>query len=120
MKVIVSKHVVLIEKEFILIEDNVSKVDLEEVQETTNKIDPLDEPMIEPTSDEAQIGNGEPLVSEDRPALHKSNRVIHLSWRCDFLIIKDELLIEEDEPTTYAKSKIVLTQRSGRKPWNPK
>ncbi|KAL2542126.1 Integrase catalytic domain-containing protein [Abeliophyllum distichum] len=49
MKVIISKHVVFLRK------NSGSKVDLEEVQETTNKIDQLDVPMAELSSDEVQI-----------------------------------------------------------------
>ncbi|KAL2542000.1 Uncharacterized protein Adt_02978 [Abeliophyllum distichum] len=56
MKVIISKHVVFLDEGFILKDDNGSKVDLEEVQETINKIDQLDVPMAELASDEVQIG----------------------------------------------------------------
>ncbi|KAL2512932.1 Uncharacterized protein Adt_18532 [Abeliophyllum distichum] len=55
MKVIISKHVIFLEKELILRKDSGSKVDLEEVQETTNKIDQLDVPMAELASDEVRI-----------------------------------------------------------------
>ncbi|KAL2542394.1 Uncharacterized protein Adt_03372 [Abeliophyllum distichum] len=82
-----------------------SKVDLEEVQQTTNKIDQLDKPMAEPAFYEAQIENGKPSVPEDTIALRKLSRVIRSPMRYDFLIISDALLIEEDEPIIYAESK---------------
>ncbi|KAL2480297.1 Retrotransposon protein [Abeliophyllum distichum] len=71
MKVIISKHAIFLEKEFILREASGSKVDLEEIQQTINKISQLDKPMAEPAFDKAQIGNGEPLVPDDTSTLHK-------------------------------------------------
>ncbi|KAL2486118.1 hypothetical protein Adt_30874 [Abeliophyllum distichum] len=103
MKVVVSKYVVFLDKEFILREASGSKVDLEEVQETTN-IDQLDEPIVELVFDEVQIGNGEPSIPEDIAALCKSSRVIRPPRRYDLMITKNTLLIEEDEPTTYGES----------------
>ncbi|KAL2518310.1 Reverse transcriptase Ty1/copia-type domain-containing protein [Abeliophyllum distichum] len=95
-------------------------MDIEEFQETTN-IDQLDEPIIEPTFDETHIGSGEPLVEpafdethigsgeplvpEHTTTLRKSSRVIRPLRRYDLLITNDALIIEEDEPTTYAESK---------------
>ncbi|KAL2513129.1 hypothetical protein Adt_18729 [Abeliophyllum distichum] len=105
MKVIILKHAIFLEKEFILREANGSKVDNKVVQQTTNEIDQLDEPMAEPAFDEAQIENGKSLISKDIVGLHKSSRVIRLSQKYDFLITSDALLIEEDEPTTYTESK---------------
>ncbi|KAL2486711.1 Uncharacterized protein Adt_31467 [Abeliophyllum distichum] len=61
--------------------------------------------MTEPAFDEVRIGNGEPSVPEDTAALRKSSRVIHPPRRYDLLITNDALLVEEDEPTTYAESK---------------
>ncbi|KAL2532486.1 hypothetical protein Adt_05837 [Abeliophyllum distichum] len=88
--------------QFILRKASGNKVNLEEVQQTTNKIDQLDKPMVEPVFDEVQIGNGEPSVSEDTVALRKSSKVIRPPLRYDLLITNDALLIEKDEPTTYA------------------
>ncbi|KAL2490948.1 Retrotransposon protein [Abeliophyllum distichum] len=64
MKVIISKHVVFLDKRFILRRNSGSKVDLEEVQETTNKIDQLDVPMAELSSDEVQIEKVETTSSQ--------------------------------------------------------
>ncbi|KAL2454284.1 putative retrotransposon Ty1-copia subclass protein [Abeliophyllum distichum] len=51
-------------KRFILRRNSGSKVDLEEVQETTNKIDQLDVPMAELSSDEVQIEKVETTSSQ--------------------------------------------------------
>ncbi|KAL2526745.1 hypothetical protein Adt_11799 [Abeliophyllum distichum] len=118
--VIVSKHAVLLNKEFILIVDSESIVDLEKVQETTNKIDQLDEPMVAPAFDEAQIGNGEPPVPEDLPTLRKLSQVIHSLQRYDLLIINDALLIEKDKTTTYTELRSSIDSKRWQKLWNPR
>ncbi|KAL2466143.1 hypothetical protein Adt_41994 [Abeliophyllum distichum] len=99
MKLIVSKYFIFLEEEFILREDSGNKVDVEEIQKTTNEIDQLDEPTAKPASDEAHIDNGKLEVPDDMSALEKSNRVIRHLRRHDLLITNDEFLIEKDEPT---------------------
>ncbi|KAL2542469.1 hypothetical protein Adt_03447 [Abeliophyllum distichum] len=82
--------------------DSGIKVVLEKVQETTNEIGQLDNPMAEFAFDKAHIKKGEPPVSEDTLALCKLNNIIHFPWRYDLLISSNVLLIEKDEPTTYS------------------
>ena len=95
-KVFISKHVVFLEKEFLL-KDNGSKVDLEEVQDAQVDANQLPKP-------EANIHRDEIATNPSgAQALRRLSRIHTVLERYGFLISEqnDVLLIEDDEPTTY-------------------
>ena len=106
-KVFVSKHVVFMEKEFLL-EDSGSKVELREVQDAQTKADHLIglEDIIHK--------NEETIDSFEAQALCRISRACIVPERYGFLISerKDVLLIEDDEPTTYEES--LNSSKSGK------
>ena len=99
-RLFVSKHVVFLEKEFLLREDNGSKVELSEVQDALTVASHLNEP-------EAVIHDDELIVDSSKTQVFRRTiRVRSVPKRYGFLISeqKDVLLIENDEPTTYEES----------------
>ncbi|KAL2498010.1 Copia protein (Gag-int-pol protein) [Abeliophyllum distichum] len=122
MKVIISKHVIFLEKEFILREASGSKVDLEEIQQTTNKIDQLDKPMAELAFDEEHIRNGEPSVSEDTAALHVKTAFLNRNISEDVYMTQPEGF-ESTEPNksnkddSKSQSGYVITLNGGAVSW---
>ena len=99
-RLFVSKHDVFLEKEFLLREDNGSKVELVEVQDALTDTSHMTEPEAIIHDDELTIG------SSKAQALRRTNRIHTVPKRYGFLIneLKDVLLIENDEPTTYEES----------------
>ena len=95
----VSKLVVFLEKEFLLREDNGSKVELCEVQDALIDAFHLTEP--ESVHDDELI-----IDSSKTQVFRRTSRICSVLERYGFLISeqKDVLLIENDEPTTYAES----------------
>ena len=96
----VSKHAIFLEKEFLLREDNGSKVELGEVQDALTDTSHLTEP-------EAIIHDDE-LIDDSYKTqeFRRTSRIRSVLERYVFLISeqKDVLLIENDEPTTYEES----------------
>ena len=96
----VSKHVVFLDKEFLLREDSGSKVELSEVQDALTYVSHLTEP-------EAVIHDDELIDDSSKTQVFRRTSRIHsVLERYGFLISKqkDVLLIENDEPTTYEES----------------
>ena len=99
-RLFVSKHVVFLEKEFLLREDSGSKVELSEVQDALIDVFHLTEP-------EAVIHDNELIVDSSKTQLfHSTSRIRSIIERYGFLISEQKyvLLIENDEPTTYEES----------------
>ena len=99
-RLFVSKHVVFLEKEFLLREDNGSKVELSEVQDALTDTSHLTEP-------EAVIHDDEFIADFSKTQVFcRTSRIDSIPERYGFLISeqKDILLIENDEPTTYEES----------------
>ena len=96
----VSKHAVFLEKEFLLREDNGSKVELSEVQDTLTDASHLTEPEVVIHDDELIADSSKTQV------FRRTSRICSVLERYGFLISdqKDVLLIENDEPTTYEES----------------
>ena len=92
----VSKHVVFLEKDFLL-KDNGSKVKLEEVQDAQAYANQLPKPKADIHRNEIATN---PFGAQ---ALHRSSRIHTVLERYGFLISKHNgiLLIEDNEPTTY-------------------
>ena len=90
------KHVVFLEKEFLL-RDSGSKVKLEEVQDAKTNTDQLLEPEANIHKDKIVVGFSK------AQALRMSSRIRTVPERYGFLIseLNDVLFIEDDEPTTY-------------------
>ena len=90
------KHVVFLEKEFLL-RDSGSKVELEEVQDAKTNTDQLLEPKANIHKDKIVVGFSK------AQALRMSSRIRTVPERYGFLIseLNDVLFIEDDEPTTY-------------------
>ena len=96
----VSKHVVFLEKEFLLREDSGSKVELSEAQVALTNASHLTEPK-------AIIHDYELIADSSKTQMFRRTSRIHsVLARYGFLISKqnDVLLIENDEPTTYEES----------------
>ena len=99
-RLFVSKHVVFLEKEFLLREDSGSKVELSEVQDALTNASHLTEP-------EAVIHDDEFIADSSKTQVfHRTSRIRSIPERYGFLNSeqKDVLLIENDEPTTYEES----------------
>ena len=99
-RLFVSKHVVFLEKEFLLREDSGSKVGLREVQDALTNASHL-------TELEAVIHDDELIADSSKTKVIRRISMIHsVPERYGFLISeqKDVLLIENDEPTTYEES----------------
>ena len=99
----VSKHVVFLEKEFLLIGSR-SKVELEEVQGAQTDVDQLPEPKV-------VIHKYEIVVDPSKAqVLCRTSRIRTILRRYGFLISehKDIFLIENDEPTTYGEYRNIL------------
>ena len=99
-RLFVSKHVVFLEKEFLLREDSGSKVELSEVQDALTNVSHLTEP-------EAVIHDDEFIANSSKTQVfRRTSRIRSVLERYGFLISeqKDVLLIENDEPTTYEES----------------
>ena len=96
----VSKHVVFLEKEFLLREDCGSKVEISEVQDALTDTFHLTEPETIIHYDEL-IAN-----SSKTQVFSRTSRIRSVEERYEFLISekKDVLLIKNDEPTTYKES----------------
>ena len=96
----VSKHVVFLEKEFLLREDSESKVELSEVQDALTNAFHLTELEAVIHDDELITGSSKTQV------FRRTSRIRSVSEIYGFLISeqKDVLLIENDEPTTYEES----------------
>ena len=99
-RLFVSKHVVFLEKEFLLREDNGSKVQLSEVQDALTDASHLTEPKVVIHDDE--------LIAESSKTqvFHRTSRIRSILERYGFLISeqKDILLIENHKSTTYEES----------------
>ena len=96
-RLFISKHVVFLEKEFLLREDSGSKVGLSEVQDALTTASHLTEP-------EAVIHDDELIADSSKTQVFRRTSGIHsVPERYGFLISeqKNVLLIENDEPTTY-------------------
>ena len=96
-RLFVSKHAIFLEKEFLLREDNGSKVKLSEVQDALTDASHLTEP-------EAVIHDDELIADSSKTQVfRRTSRICYVPERYGFLISeqKDVLLIENDEPTTY-------------------
>ena len=96
----VSKHVVFLEKEFLLREDSGRKVELSEAQVALIDASHLIEP-------EAIIHDDELIVDSSKTQVfRRTSRIRSVLERYGFLISeqKDVLLIENNEPTTYEES----------------
>ena len=96
-RLFVSKHVVFLEKEFLLREDSGSKVELSEAQDALIDASHLTEP-------EDVIHDDELIVDSSKTQVfHRTSRIRSVPKRYGFLISEqnDVLLIENDEPTTY-------------------
>ena len=101
-RLFVSKHVVFLEKEFLLREDSGSKVELSEVHDALTDVSHLTKP-------EVVIHDDELIVDSSKTQMfHRTSRIHYVLERYGFLISeqKDLLLIENDEPTTYEESMI--------------
>ena len=99
-RLLVSKHVVFLEKEFLLREDSEIKVELSEVQDALTYAFHLTEP-------EAVIHDDELIADSSKTqVLHRTSRIRSVPERNEFLISEqnDVLLVENDESTTYEKS----------------
>ena len=96
----VSKHVVFLEKEFLLREDSGSKVELSEVQDALTDVSHL-------TRFEAVIHDDEFIADSFKTQVFcRTSRIRSIPERYGFLIReqKDLLLVENDETTTYKDS----------------
>ena len=93
----ISKHVVFLEKEFLLKEDSGSEVELGVVQGAQIDTVQLPEPEADVHSDEKATG---PSKTQ---AVRRSSRIHAVPERYGFLISEknDVLLMEHDEPTIY-------------------
>ena len=99
-RLFVSKHVVFLEKEFLLGEDSGSKVELSEVQDALTDASHLTKP-------EAVIHDDEFIADSSKTQVfRKTSRIRSVPESYGFLISeqKDVLLIENDKPTTYEES----------------
>ena len=99
-RLLVSKHVIFLEKEFLLREDSGSKVELCEVQDALTDASHL-------TELEAVIHDDEFITDSSKTQVfHRTTRIRYVPERYGFLIReqKNVLLIENDEPTTYEES----------------
>ena len=96
----VSKHVVFLDKEFILRENSGSKVEFGEVQDALTEASHMTKPEVLIQEDELATDPSE------AQALRRTSRVCTLPEIYGFLINeqKDVLLTEDDEPTTYEES----------------
>ena len=111
-RLFVLKHAVFLEKEFLLREDNGSKVELSEVQDTLTDTSHLTEP-------EAVIHDDEFIANSSKTQVfRRTSRIRSVPERYGFLISeqKDVLLIENDELTTYEESLNSLELISGSMP----
>ena len=99
-RLFVSKHVVFLEKEFLLREDSRSKVELSEVQDDLTDASHLTKPKAIICDDELTTD------SSKTQGLRRTSRIRSVPKRYGFLISeqKDVLLIEHDEATTYKES----------------
>ena len=99
-RLFVLKHVVFLEKEFLLREDSGSKVKLSEVQDALTDVSHLTEPEVVIHDDELIDDSSKTQV------LRRTSRIRYVLERYGFLSReqKDVLLIENDEPTTYEES----------------
>ena len=99
-RLFVSKHVVFLEKEFLLREDSGSKVELSEVQDALTDASHLTEPEA--------VNHDDELIADSfkTQVIHRTSRIRSVLERYGFLISKQKniLLIENDEPTTYEES----------------
>ena len=99
-RLLVSKHAIFLEKEFLLREDSGSKVELSEVQDALTDASHLTEP-------EAVIHDDEFIANSSKTQVfRRTSRIRSILERYGFIISKqkDVLLIENDEPTTYEES----------------
>ena len=99
-RLLVSKHVVFLEKEFLLREDSGSKVKLSEVQDALTDASHLIEP-------EAVIHGDEFIADFSKTQVFcRTSKIRSVLERYGFLISeqKDVLLVENDESTTYEES----------------
>ena len=99
-RLFVSKHVVFLEKQFLLREDSGSKVELNEVQGALTDASHMTEP-------EAVIHDDEFIADSSKTQVFcRVSRIRSFLERYGFLISerKDVLLVENDEPTTYEES----------------
>ena len=90
-RLFVSKHVVFLEKEFLLREDSGIKVELSEVQDALIDASHLTEP-------EAVIHDDELIADSSK------TQVFCRTCRIHYVPKRYVLLIENDEPTTYEES----------------
>ena len=99
-RLFVSKHVVFLEKEFLLREDSGSSVELSEVQDALTDVSYLTEP-------EAVIHDDEFIADSSKTQVfRRTSRIRYVLERYGFLIREqnDVLLVENDETTTYEES----------------
>ena len=99
-RLFVLKHVVFLEKEFLLGEDSGSKVEISEVQDALIDASHLNKP-------EAVIHNDEFIADSSKTQVcHRTSRIRSVPERYGFLISeqKDVLFVENDEPSTYEES----------------
>ena len=96
-RLFVSKHVVFLEKEFLLREDSGSKVELSEVQDALTNTYHLTELEVVIHDDEL-IAN-----SSKTQVIRRTSRIRSIPERYRFLISEQKkvLLIQNDVPTTY-------------------
>ena len=96
-RLFVSKHVVFLEKEFLLREDSGSKVELSEVQDALTNTYHLTELEVVIHDDEL-IANSSKIQ-----VIRRTSRIHSIPERYRFLISEQKkvLLIENDVPTTY-------------------
>ena len=97
----VSKHVVFLEKEFLLRKDSGSKVNLGEVQDPLIDASHLTEPEAVIHEDELEADPSE------AQALRRTSRICTFLERYGFFLINEQnnvLLIEDHEPIAYEES----------------
>ena len=97
-KVIVSRHAIFLEKEFILERSSRSKVELEEIQ--VPQTDQQLEPELMSHVDEAQT------EAQDTQDFRRSSRIRHAPERYVFLISEsnDVVVMDDDDPTSYEEA----------------
>ncbi|KAL2471371.1 hypothetical protein Adt_39507 [Abeliophyllum distichum] len=96
-------------------EDSGSKVDFEEVQENTNKIDQLDDPIVELASDENIDWKKENHQFPRIRQLCVSEQGHSFSSEIRSPITSNVLPIEKDEPTTYVELKSSVDSKRWQK-----
>ena len=102
-KVIVARYATFLEKEFISKKNSGSKVSLEEIIDSTNRLE--DEQLDNETVPQAQVSPSFGTAQETRDQ-RKSTRIHREPNRYGWLVTQDEevLLIEDDEPSTYEEA----------------